>query len=214
MSNEFNLGLIEVDLGSLEQKAQLLTEHWVELGKTFSGKHVKDALRKVYHGANISQNNVSRTVHRVMGKYASSYVGTPKTFNSEQYIEYSPSSPILNEEELVAKAEEVKVPNLNAKPVGGVSLPEQLGYKFNRTLVRGLRAIKLWNMNSSSLYDAGYDETTESLILSFNTNPNRVYVRQHVPAFEWVNLLKSDSRGQYYHEEIKDEYDVTTSELI
>ena len=211
-TNEFDLGLIVVDLGSLEEKVQLVVQKWVNDGSTFSGKNVKDALREVYIGAKIEQDRVSRAVHRVMGKYAVTYQSQEKTApNGERYIEYSPKVSTVNKVVFVAKSDAIAAIDetkmqLQQVALYGTNSSGTKAYRQSRVKVVNGRKIAMWEMDSTALYDAGYDVYTNMLIVSYTSDSNKVYVYNGIPALLWTRLLNAESRGEFFHQNIKSKY--------
>lgn len=59
---------------------------------------------------------------------------------------------------------------------------------------------------SSNIRTADYDRTRRELRMTFINRPRWLYVYYNVPLRIWVELVRSQSKGQYFSEIIRDSY--------
>jgi hypothetical protein len=60
-------------------------------------------------------------------------------------------------------------------------------------------------VDSSSLFQIGYNESTQDLFVEFSDN--RTYVYSAVPEPTFRELMEADSKGSYFNREIKPHYE-------
>ena len=58
-------------------------------------------------------------------------------------------------------------------------------------------------VNSSGINSIGYDEETQILEIEFRIG---VYQYENVPEYVYIEMMNSDSIGEFFNEEIKHEY--------
>ncbi|HEX9013035.1 MAG TPA: KTSC domain-containing protein [Anaerolineaceae bacterium] len=59
-------------------------------------------------------------------------------------------------------------------------------------------------ITSSSLRSVGYDQETKTLEIEFQTG--KVYTYSEVPRKIYDDLMKAESRGQYFNHNIRDQF--------
>lgn len=59
---------------------------------------------------------------------------------------------------------------------------------------------------SSNIKTADYDRTKRELKMTFINRPRWVYIFYNVPSRIWVEFVKSQSKGQYFSEIIKETF--------
>lgn len=59
---------------------------------------------------------------------------------------------------------------------------------------------------SSNIKTADYNRTKRELRLTFINRPRWVYIYYKVPPRIWVEFVKSNSKGQYFSDIIRDNY--------
>ena len=59
---------------------------------------------------------------------------------------------------------------------------------------------------SSNIRTADYDRTKRELKMTFINRPRWIYIFYNVPSRIWVEFVKSQSKGQYFSEIIRDSY--------
>lgn len=70
-----------------------------------------------------------------------------------------------------------------------------------------LSDIKMESVVSSNLAEVGYDEETKILRIAFRSGA--VYDYRNVPRRVYDDLLTADSVGQYFHQNIRNDYAFT-----
>lgn len=66
--------------------------------------------------------------------------------------------------------------------------------------------IETMNIQSTNIKTADYDRVKKELTLTFRNRPRWVYVYYKVPTNIWVEFVKAQSKGQYFSDFIKDNY--------
>jgi len=67
--------------------------------------------------------------------------------------------------------------------------------------------MKMAPVSSSNLASVGYDSTTRILRVEFRSGA--VYEYSEVPEAEYQGLMGANSKGSYFHQNIKDRYSYT-----
>ena len=62
---------------------------------------------------------------------------------------------------------------------------------------------------SSNIRTASYDRKNRQLQMTFINRPRWVYIYYKVPPNIWVEFVKSDSKGQYFSQIIRDRFQYT-----
>lgn len=62
------------------------------------------------------------------------------------------------------------------------------------------------NIVSSNIKTADYDRQKRELYLTFINRPRWKYVYYNVPINIWTRFIKSQSKGQYFNDVIRDAY--------
>lgn len=66
-------------------------------------------------------------------------------------------------------------------------------------------------VKSSNIKTAEYDKRTHLLILTFINRPTWVYIYKAVPPKIWTGFMRAKSKGQYFANNIKEEFNFTRS---
>ena len=62
---------------------------------------------------------------------------------------------------------------------------------------------------SSNIRTASYDRKNRQLRMTFINRPRWVYIYYKVPPNIWVEFVRSDSKGQYFSQIIRDRFQYT-----
>lgn len=67
-------------------------------------------------------------------------------------------------------------------------------------------------VESSNINKIAFDLATQELCINFK--PNNTYVYKNIPFYIWEGLYGSPSKGQFFHNFIKNKFDFTKVENI